>query len=189
MKAVQYIAAFFTILFFACRTNTDPRPASGVNDTIPLVKNIDVPQITSQEEQSEVQLREQALSDFQKATLYGLKDTIKADFNGDGFQDFAVYIKDSLTSGILIRHGQTDEEFRLGFGQSIGGMTEFDWVDYWGLVEDKETSENIFSEDGDLLESRTVKLQNPSIALGKLETGGGLITFRNGRYKWIHQTC
>ena len=68
-------------------------------------------------------------------------------------------------------------------------MTEFDWVDYWGLVEDKETSETTFTEDGDVLDSKTVNLKNPSIALGKDEVGGGLITYLNGKYVWIHQTC
>ena len=68
-------------------------------------------------------------------------------------------------------------------------MKEFDWVDYWGLVEDRETSETTFADDGDVLGSKEVKLQNPSIALGADEVGGGLITFLNGKYVWIHQTC
>lgn len=68
-------------------------------------------------------------------------------------------------------------------------MKEFDWVDYWGLVEDKETSETTFADNGDVLGSKAVKLQNPSIALGASELGGGLITFLNGKYVWIHQTC
>jgi len=54
---------------------------------------------------------------------------------------------------------------------------------------DKKTSEATFTEDGDILGSEDVKLQNPSIALGADELGGGLITFLNGKYVWIHQTC
>ena len=68
-------------------------------------------------------------------------------------------------------------------------MTEFNWVDYWGLVEDKEISETSFSEDGDLLGNKDVKLQNLSIVLGADEVGGGLITYLNGKYVWIHQSC
>jgi hypothetical protein len=112
-----------------------------------------------------------------------------ADFNGDGILDKAVYKKENATSGIIIKHGQTNEELKIGFGKPFAHMTEFDWVDYWGLVEDKETSETTFTEDGDVLGSKEVKLQNPSIALGANEAGGGLITFINGKYVWIHQSC
>jgi hypothetical protein len=126
---------------------------------------------------------------FKKATLYNLEDTINADFNGDGVIDKAVYIKDNETSGIIIIHGKTNEKVRIGFGEQFAHMTEFDWVDYWGLVEDSKTGETTFAESGDVLGSKDVTLQNPSIALGADELGGGLITFMNGKYVWIHQTC
>lgn len=134
--------------------------------------------------------RKESLSlSFKKATLFNLRDTIIADFNGDGTTDKAVYVKEVETSGIVIIHGGLNEEVRIGFGEQFAHMTEFDWVDYWGLVLDKETSETTFTEDGDVLGSEDVKLPNPSIALGKDEVGGGLITYMNGKYVWIHQTC
>tara|TARA_B100000508_G_scaffold34889_1_gene27098 strand:- start:316 stop:837 length:522 start_codon:yes stop_codon:yes gene_type:complete len=126
---------------------------------------------------------------FDIATLFNLKDTIKADFNGDGATDKAIFIKDNETSGIIYIHGKTNEKVRIGFGEQFAHMTEFDWVDYWGLVEDKKTSKTAFDEDGDIIGSKEVTLQNPSIALGADELGGGLITFINGEYVWIHQTC
>lgn len=126
---------------------------------------------------------------FTKATLYNLTDTINADFNGDGVMDKAIYIKNNETSGIIISHGKINEKVRIGFGEPFAHMKEFDWVDYWGLVEDKKTSETTFHESGDVMESKDVMLQNPSIALGADELGGGLITFMNGKYVWIHQTC
>lgn len=134
----------------------------------------------------------QSLSEFDKATPYPLTDTITADFNGDGFLDKAFYKKEDETSGIIIRHGgQAGEEVRIGFGQDFSIWPEFNcnWLDYWGLVKDRETTEATFTEEGDILGSRDVKLQNPSIALGANELGGGLITFLNGKYVWIHQTC
>ena len=133
--------------------------------------------------------RKQSLSGFEKATLYKLTDTITADFNGDGIEDKAYFKKENQNSGIIIKHGQTNEVVKIGFGKKFAHMTEFDLVDYWGLVEDKETSETTFTEDRDVLESKDVKLQNPSIVLGADELGGGLITFLNGKYVWIHQTC
>jgi hypothetical protein len=68
-------------------------------------------------------------------------------------------------------------------------LTDIDWVDYWGLVEDKETFETTFSEEGDVSGSKKVKLYNLSIILGGDEVGGGLITYRKGSYKWVHQGC
>ncbi|WP_027420533.1 hypothetical protein [Crocinitomix catalasitica] len=126
---------------------------------------------------------------FKMATLYDIKDTIHADFNGDGIIDEAVYLDDSETSGIIIMHGNSHEVIRIGFGVQFAHMTEFDWVDYWGLVKDKETSETTFEKGGDVSGSHDVTLQNLSIALIADEVGGGLIAYLNGKYVWIHQTC
>ncbi|TDL99577.1 MAG: hypothetical protein C4K58_06715 [Flavobacteriaceae bacterium] len=133
--------------------------------------------------------RSHSLDGFEKATVYKLSETITADFNGDGVLDKAYFKKENADFGIIIKHGKTNEEIKIGFGKNHLDLTELDWVDYWGLVEDKKTRENIFSEQGDLLESKDVLLQNPSIAIGADEVGGGLITFLNGKYVYIHQTC
>lgn len=124
---------------------------------------------------------------FKKNILYNLNDTIEADFNGDGHIDKVFYKKENATSGIIIIHGQINEEIRFGFGKSFAHLTDFNWIDYWGLMEDKETYETTFSKDGDILGTKEVVLQNPSIFVGIDEGGGGLITFINGKYEWIHQ--
>jgi len=126
---------------------------------------------------------------YEKAKLYSLTDTIKADFNGDGVLDKATFIKQNGTSGIIIIHGKTNENVRIGFGEPFSDIIEFDWVDYWGLVEDEKTLETTFHESGDVMGSKNVTLKNPSIALGADESGGGLITFRDGKYVWVHQSC
>ena len=79
----------------------------------------------------------------------------------DGFLDKAFYKKENETSGIIIKHGKTNEEFRIGFGKNFSFWTDFEcnWVDYWGLVEDRETSETTFTEDGEVLGSKQVILQ------------------------------
>jgi hypothetical protein len=162
--------------------------ANQISDTTNKEHNDFAEQDSTEKNQTE-EYRKQSLSGFEKATLYKLTDTITADFNGDGIEDKAYFKKENQNSGIIIKHGQTNEAVKIGFGKQFAHMTEFDWVDYWGLVEDKVTSETTFSEDGDVLGSKDVKLQNPSIALGADEQGGGLITFKNGKYVWIHQTC
>jgi len=194
MKQIIYILTIL-ILTGCGQTNTEQNSnisietqAEQVLDTTYSDNKETDKQATTDEKETE-EYRKQSLSGFEKATLYKLTDTITADFNGDGFLDKVIYKKEIETSGIIIIHGKTNERVKIGFGKQFAHMTEFNWVDYWGLVEDKETSETTFIEDGDVLDSKTVKLKNPSIALGKDEVGGGLITYRNGKYEWIHQTC
>jgi len=194
MKQIIYISTVL-ILTGCGQTNTDQNSnisletkAEEVSDTTYSDNNQTDKQATTDEKETE-EFSKQSLSGFEKATLYKLTDTITADFNGDGFLDKAIYKKENETSGIIIIHGKTNERVNIGFGKQFAHMTEFNWVDYWGIVEDKETSETTFTEDGDVLDSKTAKLKNPSIVLGKDEVGGGLITYRNGKYEWIHQTC
>ena len=184
MKQIIYL--LILLIFFGCkhsRTET-----TSVSDTITIDNNINIQQKSAVEKPSDEDYRSQYLSGFEEATLFNLSDTITADFDGDGKLDKALFKKESGTSGIIIIHGKTNEHIRIGFGKPIAHLTEFDWVDYWGLVEDRVTSETTFTKDGDVLGSKVVNLQNASIALGKEEVGGGLLTFLNGKYVWIHQT-
>lgn len=194
MKQTIYILTF--LILTGCGQSNSKQTQNAVSDTLTdqisdttIIESSDFAEQNSTDENLNGDYRNQALSGFEKATLYALTDTITADFNGDGFLDKAIYKKEKETSGIIIIHGKTSEQVKIGFGKQFAHMTEFDWVDYWGLVEDKETSETTFTEDGDVLDSKTVNLKNPSIALGKDEVGGGLITYLNGKYVWIHQTC
>jgi hypothetical protein len=193
MKQILYILTFLIVTSCGQSNSGKNNVSDALNtkhsDTISADNKINVQRKSSEEKLSEQDYRKQSLSEFKKATLFKLTDTIKADFNGDGALDKAFYEKENGTSGIIIIHGQTNEEVRVGFGKPFTHMTEFNWVDYWGLVEDRETSETTFTEDGDVLTSKDIKLQNPSIVLGKDEVGGGLVTFINGKYVWVHQTC
>ena len=186
MKKLIYILYFLVLI--ACQQSKTEQNYNYVSDTIISNNSVGVQEKSTEEEQNE-DYRKQSLSEFEKATLYKLTDTLTADFNGDGFIDKAFYKKEYKSSGIIIKHGQTNEEVKIGFGKQFTHMKEFDWVDYWALVEDKQTTQTTFTEDGDVLGSNEVKLQNPSIALGADEVGGGLITFIDGKYEWIHQTC
>ena len=192
MKQIIYILTFL-ILTGCGQTNTERNSnivldsiADQVVDTSILDNNQLAEQTTTDENQSE-ENRKQSLSGFEKATLYKLTDTITADFNGDGFLDKAIYKKDNETSGKVIIHGKTNDQVKIGFGKLFSHMTDFNWVDYWELFEGTETSETTFKDDGDILGSKKVKLQNVSIFIGRHEEGGGLITFKNGNYEWIHQ--
>lgn len=192
MKQIIYILTLL-ILTGCGQTNSERNSnivldsiADQVSDTSILDNNQLAEQTTIDENQSE-EYRKQSLSGFEKATLYKLTDTITADFNGDGLLDKAIYKKENETSGIIIIHGKTNDQVKIGFGKQFAHMTDFNWVDYWELFEGTETSETTFKDDGDILGSKKVKLQNVSIFIGRHEEGGGLISFKNGNYEWIHQ--
>lgn len=192
MKQLIYLIPF--LILTGCGQKNSEQPAKAltepISDTAVSNDSEKAPKETPVEENPSEDSR-QSLSKFKKATAFQLTDTITADFNGDGVLDKAFYKKEAENSGIIIRHGQTKEEIRIGFGKDFSTWEDFncDWLDYWGLVEDRKTSETTFTKEGDVLGSRDVKLQNPSIALGANELGGGLITFLKGKYVWIHQTC
>lgn len=125
--------------------------------------------------------------EFKNAAIFKLTDTLKADFNGDGKLDQALFKIENETSGIVLAHGETNEIIKIGFGVPFGHLTQFNWVDYWGLVNDSETFEIVIQE-GEIIGGKEVKLDNPSIFVRKEEVGGGIITFKSGKYIWIHQS-
>jgi hypothetical protein len=151
----------------------------------------DISQQKLADENQTSDLSEQSSNEFKGTKLFKLMDIIKADFNGDGFLDQAFFKKENGTSGIIIKHSNTNEVVRIGFGRSFSSWPDFDcnWVDNWGLIQDNKTYEITFTEDGDILGSRDVRLQNPSIVLGADGAGGGVITFLYGKYVWINQSC
>ena len=113
-----------------------------------------------------------------------------ADFNGDQILDTAFAYVDNEMKGIRIVHGNIGEVFILGAGVDFGnGGSDFSWVDYWRLVTDKKTFEITFLENGDVDGSREVILDNTSFYIGAQEAGGAVITWKNGKYIWIHQSC
>lgn len=126
-------------------------------------------------------------AEFRIAVYHDLEDTIKADFNGDGYIDRAIFTSENGKKGILITDGRKKKSTRIGLGKPIGKIgDDLSWVDYWGLVKDSSTFKLII-KNSEVVGDTIIKLDNPSIAVRKMEAGGGLITFRKGRYEWIHQ--
>jgi len=126
-------------------------------------------------------------SNYKNYKIYKLNESINEDFNGDGVVDKARFIK-QRKSGIIITDGKSHKETKLGFGEEFAHLTDFDWVDYWGVLKDKTTFEIIFdSISGDILGDSIRPLKNISLFVEQDEVGGGVITYKNGTYKWIHQ--
>ena len=97
------------------------------------------------------------------------------------------FTSENNKSGIKIIDGRTKGVVKIGLGVEFEEMGDsFDWVDYWGLVTDAKTYE-ILIKDSEIIGDTIINLENKSIVLRKEEVGGGLVSFLNGKYQWIHQ--
>lgn len=135
-----------------------------------------------------MKFREESLnSEYKDYKIYSLEEIINEDFNGDGVVDKAEF-KRLAASGIIITDGRTNKEIRLGFGKQFAHMTDFNWVNFWGVLKDTTTFEITFdNKTGDILGDSIVRLKNKSIFVEEDEVGGGVITYEKDSYKWIHQ--
>ncbi|MEM7659594.1 MAG: hypothetical protein AAF399_25995 [Bacteroidota bacterium] len=109
-----------------------------------------------------------------------------ADFDGDGILDSAWFLSEVSPSGIFLELSSVPSSIRLGFGAPFAHVTDFDWVDYWGIVQDSNTYE-IQVIDGEIQGDSFVPLPHSSIFLRQEEVGGGVISWQSGSFLWIHQ--
>lgn len=124
---------------------------------------------------------------FENARCFELQDVLKVDLNGDKVSEEISFEDLSEGAYLTIKDGQSGAEVRFGPGHPLAGIGEdFRWVEYWGILYDTITYE-IVIEDGEVMGDTTVKLTHPSLFLRQSEVGGGLISFQNGRYRWVHQ--
>ncbi|AXT62655.1 hypothetical protein D1816_20675 [Aquimarina sp. AD10] len=125
--------------------------------------------------------------DFKKFESFSLKDTIYIDLNGNNIME-KVYIKESECRKLFIREeGSKPIFFGCGNKDGLDLLSEVEWVDQWCIVFDKQVKEVLFKEDGDIDKDTLFNLERPSIYIGKKETGGGIITYKEGELYWIHQ--
>jgi len=155
---------------------------------------VDSANITGSESVSEAQIgqsKEESIeSDFSRPEMLELTEILKDDFNGDGIVDKAEFKKENGKSGILIIDGKSNDTVKIGLGNKFAHMDNFNWVDHWGIMRDRTTYEILF-ENNEISGDTIVSLENPSIILrqdGDDESGGGVITYKDGTYKWIHQS-
>ena len=128
------------------------------------------------------------IGQFKKYKIHTLTDTIKADLNGDKVFEISYFADNDTKKGIIIVDGQTKKQTNVGLDKSFGDMgIDFSWVDFWGTTGDTETYE-VTIKDSEVVGDRKIKLDNTSLFLRKDEVGGGVITFKNGKYIWIHQS-
>ena len=116
---------------------------------------------------------------------------ILEDLNGDEKKDIALFVEDnkSKKKGICIFHSDSNKCLILGAGKKFyAGGDNFRWVDTWEIIPRGETWEATFKPDGDVLGERKVILDNKSVKICVVEGGCGVISYKKGKYIWVHQS-
>ena len=179
------------LLFLMMSCNHNLVPSSG-NKTVRIREPENISRkndagLEQEKETDESPCEEEIQSVFNKAVCFALDEKIEADFNGDGYKEEAIFSINENDPFIKIRDSQSNKQIRIGTGSPLKGIGEdFRWVDYWGLLYDSVSFE-ILIQDGEVIGDTLVRLSNPSLFLRQSEFGGGLITFHDNQYRWIHQ--
>ena len=188
-KNVTFLAI---ILLASCNSkNKNSTGIQALRDTTEeVVKSVDTvskKQLISADDKS---YRTSSLTgDFKQFKIYGLADTIRADLTGDNINEEVIFTALNNKKGIIITDGKTRSKTKIGLGKNFGGIGDnFEWVDFWGTTDDKETYDIIVDEKGDLGTERKVKLKNTSLFVRRDEVGVCVIAYIDDKYKFIHQS-
>lgn len=185
LRPTLQILCFLT--FLACNNAAQNTDKVLKKDSTILERNLNLKSLNKLEpfEKETISNRKKSLIDeFKTYQIYQLSDSISSDLNGDKILDLAFFSNQKL----YIIDGQTKTQFLVGLDKSFGEMrSDFSWVDYWGLIEDRETYE-IVIKDNEIIGSKTTKLENNSIFVRKDEVGGGVVTYKEGKFIWVHQS-
>lgn len=160
-------------------TSTPVKPDSATGKTIG---------IPGKEEPAEADPAENnpVAEEFKTFRIYKPADTIRADLNGDKVPDQA-YFSSTTNKALFITDGKTGQAIQIGLDKSFENIgAKFNWVDFWGTTDDPETYEVVI-QDGEITSDRKIKLENTSLFVRKNEAGGGVITYKNGKFIWVHQ--
>lgn len=124
------------------------------------------------------------LASFRTASLFGLKDTIYADLDGDGLEDKAYFEGDAYRPLMVETAGR---KLNVGLGQSFKNIgDDFSWASYWALTTDSVTMENQVVND-EPRGMRKQRLAKRSLVIQRDESGGGVVSFIKGQWVWVHQ--
>jgi hypothetical protein len=116
---------------------------------------------------------------------------IHEDFNGDGKKDVAVFVEDKKTNkkGLRILHSGATSCIIIGAGINFyAAGDDLDWVNRWYLVPSGNVWETVIDSSGELRGRKRIGLQYGSIRLCMDEGGCGIVSFRSGKYFWVHQS-
>ena len=185
---MKYLFYFFlSLLFISCKEDSSKAPKR-TDASFNHKDTVSINQGTGSVKLSNVGKEAELLSDSVSLYRYGLQDTLREDVNCDGFIDQIFFSKQNSLRHIILLDGKSKTQKVLGLDLRVQGELDADysWADFWGITRDTSTWEMII-DDGEIAGSRTVTLQCPSIVLRKEEVGGGIITFKNAEFIWVHQ--
>ena len=112
---------------------------------------------------------------------------LEADFNGDGNIDIAITIENKASGkkGFVFLHNSTNQHFYIGAGTKFdNGGDDFRWMDIWKVHRNLDAHKLTYKEDGDIDDSKPLKLKNVGIDVIKSESAGGIIYWDGQTYKW-----
>ncbi len=124
---------------------------------------------------------------FKKFVKYQMNDTIKIDIDGDNKIEQIYFNNKDCKKLIIEKENKAKLTFGCGEKKEIAFLKNINWVDHWCVVYDKEVWQVLFKKDGDIYKDTIIKLERPSIYIGKKDEGGGIITYKKGKIYWIHQ--
>ena len=108
---------------------------------------------------------------------------LHGDFDGDGQQDTAVWIKERATgkSGIAIFHGKANRLVIVGAGRELGsGSDDFSWLNAWHVFRRGPVERGADNKP-------PPKLRGDALVVIKTESASALIYWNGKRYGWYQQ--
>jgi len=118
---------------------------------------------------------------------YCVKDTICIDLNGNGIIEKVYFNKKDCPKLIIDEKGKDLISIGCGKKEYKGFPNAMGWVNLWCVVSNKETIE-VIVENEELIGDKNINLERPSIYVEKESAGRGIITYKNGKLYWIHQS-
>lgn len=196
MKKYFFLILIF-IASFSCKNKENENSRTKIKQVKPIIEtNANEKQIQPSKTQKELLNPKKNTTEswthpeffeFKEYKEYRITDTISVDLNGNGILEQIYFDKEDCPKLIIEEKGQNTISIGCGKEEYKGFPNAIGWVNLWCVVYDKKTFE-IIVEDGELIGDKTVKLERPSIYVGKEEAGGGIITYKNGKLYWIHQS-
>nr|WP_299170869.1 hypothetical protein [uncultured Allomuricauda sp.] len=192
-----FFLILISIIFFSCKNKENENSKTEIKEVKPNIETkaveekIKLAKIEKEslnpEKKSTENWTHPEFFEFKKYKEYRITDTISIDLNGNGILERVYFEKKDCPKLMIEERGRNPISIGCGKEEYKGFPNAIGWVNLWCVVYDKETFE-IIVEDGELIGDKTVNLERPSIYVGKEEAGGGIITYKNGKLYWIHQS-
>ncbi|WP_242205053.1 hypothetical protein [Aestuariivivens insulae] len=119
-----------------------------------------------------------------------LPNYLEADFNGDGKEDVVYLVKEIKSGKVgLIFFHKDNLYFIVGAGTKFGfEWDDMSWLDKLTLDDNKQQYEMVIDEEtSDIIGEKAITIPNTGVGIREEEGSGGLLYFKDGKYKYLHQ--